>query len=137
MNEPVLIYLDSVNWLSSLVIQHLWFYLMLIICLHEAKRYSIANTNNYKWFHVLPSNSNRNPPICPLAQPAGVVEYTDCTSAEGQHPPSNECPRYDTKQSDGEVPVMLRLWGMQSTPSLPLLPGPLWPGVVASDLWVK
>ena len=38
------------------------------------------------------------------------------------HPP-NECPRYDTKQSDGEVPVMLGLWGMQSTPSLPLLPG--------------
>ena len=45
----------------------------------------------------------------------------------------NECPRYDTKQYDGEVPVMLELWGMQSTPSLPLLPGPLWPGVVAPD----
>ena len=28
---------------------------------------------------------------------------------------------------------MLELWGMQSTPSLPLLPGPLWPGVVAPD----
>ena len=40
---------------------------------------------------------------------------------------------YDTKQSDGEVPVMLGLWGIQSTPSLPLLPGPLWPGVVAPD----
>ena len=45
----------------------------------------------------------------------------------------NECPGYDTKQSDGEVPVMLELWGIQSTPSLPLLPGPLGPGVVASD----
>ena len=45
----------------------------------------------------------------------------------------NECPRYDTKQSDGEVPVMLELWGMRSTPSLPLLPGQLWPGVVAPD----
>ncbi len=40
---------------------------------------------------------------------------------------------YDTKQSDAEVPVMLDLWGMRSTPSLPSLPGPLWPGVVASD----
>ena len=40
---------------------------------------------------------------------------------------------YDTKQSDGEVPVMLELWGMQSTPSLPSLPGPLWPRVVAPD----
>ena len=36
-------------------------------------------------------------------------------------------------QSDGEVPVMLELWGMWSTPSFPLLPSPLWPGVVARD----
>ena len=28
---------------------------------------------------------------------------------------------------------MLELWGMRSTPSLPSLPGPLWPGVVATD----
>ena len=28
---------------------------------------------------------------------------------------------------------MLELWAMQSTPSLPSLPGPLWPGVVALD----
>ena len=28
---------------------------------------------------------------------------------------------------------MLELWGMQSTPSLPLLLGPLWPGMVAPD----
>ena len=28
---------------------------------------------------------------------------------------------------------MLELLGMRSTPSLPLLPGPLWPGVVAPD----
>ena len=44
--------------------------------------------------------------------------------------PPNKCPWYDTKQSDGEVPAMLEFWGMQSTPSLPLLPGPLWPSVV-------
>ena len=25
------------------------------------------------------------------------------------------------------------LWGMQGTPSLPSLPGPLWPGIVAPD----
>ena len=43
----------------------------------------------------------------------------------GVIPPTNEDPRYDTKQSDGEVPVMLELWEMQITPSLPLLPGPL------------
>ena len=28
---------------------------------------------------------------------------------------------------------MLELLRMQSTPSLPLFPGPLWPGVVAPD----
>ena len=28
---------------------------------------------------------------------------------------------------------MLELWGMRSTPSLPLLPGSLWPRVVAPD----
>ena len=40
---------------------------------------------------------------------------------------------YDTKQFDGEASVLLELKGMQSTPSLPSLPGRLWPGVVAPD----
>ena len=47
--------------------------------------------------------------------------------------PTNKCPGYDNKQSYGEVPVMLELRGMRSTPLLPSLPGPLWPGVVAPD----
>ena len=51
----------------------------------------------------------------------------------GVRPPPNECPVYDTKQSDAKVPVMLGFWGMQSTPSLLLLPGPLWPEMVARD----
>ena len=46
-----------------------------------------------------------------MAQSAGAAEYTDCFSVEGQDF-SNECPRYDTKQSDGEAPVMLELLGM-------------------------
>ena len=71
-------------------------------------------------------------PLC-IAQLGGAVEYTDCTSANGWDHPPNECPGYDTKQSDGEVPAVLELWGMQSNPSLPLLPGPLWSGVVAPD----
>ena len=61
-----------------------------------------------------------------------IALSADCNSAEG-YPPPNECPGYDTKQSDGEVSVMLELWGMRSTPSLSLLPGPLWPGVIAPD----
>ena len=45
----------------------------------------------------------------------------------------NECPEYETKQSDGEVPMILELWGMRSTSSLPSLPSPLWSGMVAPD----
>ena len=44
-----------------------------------------------------------------------------------------DCPDYDTKQSDSEVPVILELWGMRCTPLLPSLPGPIWPVVVAPD----
>ena len=55
----------------------------------------------------------------------------DCISAEGLD--SSECPGYDAKQSDGVVPVMLELWGMKSTTSLPSLPVPPWPGVLAPD----
>ena len=52
---------------------------------------------------------------------------------EVRPPTTNQCPVYDNKQSDGEAPVMLEVEGMRSTPSLPSLPCPLWPGVVAPD----
>ena len=42
------------------------------------------------------------------AQSAGVVEYTDCVSAEGKTP-TQQVSWYDIKQSDGEAPVMLEL----------------------------
>ena len=67
-----------------------------------------------------------------IAQSAGDVEYTECISVEGKTP-HNEGPGYDTKQSDGEVPVMQELWRMWCTSLLPSLTGPLWPGVVAPD----
>ena len=38
-----------------------------------------------------------------------------------------------TKQSDGEVPIMLELWGMRSTPYLPSIPDPPWPEMVAPE----
>ena len=44
-----------------------------------------------------------------------TVEYTDCFSAEWSNSP-NEIPGYDTKQSDGEVPVKQEVGGMWSTP---------------------
>ena len=68
-----------------------------------------------------------------IARSTGAVEYTDCFSAEEVRPPPYECPAYDNKRSDGEAPVMLELWGIRSTPSLPLLPDPFWPGVVTPD----
>ena len=72
-------------------------------------------------------HSHRN-----FAQLARAVEYTDSFSTEG-YDSHNECPGYDTKQSDGKVQVILELWGMLSPLSLPSLPGPIWPGVVAPD----
>ena len=79
--------------------------------------------------YIIRTKSNVNITKKCLVQSAGAVEYTDCFSVEWY--PRNECPGYDTKQSDGEVPAMLELWGMQSTPLLPSLPGPLRPRVVA------
>ena len=40
---------------------------------------------------------------------------------------------YDTKVYDCDALKMLVLWGMQSTPSFPSFPSPLWPEVVAPD----
>ena len=47
----------------------------------------------------------------------------------------NLSPWYDIKWSDGGAPLMLELWGMWSAPSLSLLTGHLWPGVVAHGIF--
>ena len=44
-------------------------------------------------------------------QSTRVVEYTDCTSAEGWHSTLKQCPVCDTKQSGGEATVILEIWG--------------------------
>ena len=67
-----------------------------------------------------------------LAQSAEASEYTDCFFVEGLDS-SNECTGYKTQQSNDEDPLMLELWGMQSTPLLPSLSGPLWLWEVAPD----
>ena len=59
---------------------------------------------------------------CPVGWGCRIHRLLLC---RGVRPPPNECPGYDTKQSDGEVPAVPELWGMRSTPSLPSLPGPL------------
>ena len=52
------------------------------------------------------------------------VEYIDCISAEHKTLAPSECPEYDIKPSNCKAPA-LKLWGMWSTPSSLLLPGPL------------
>ena len=62
-----------------------------------------------------------------LSCPFGIgraVEYTDCFSGEGSYP-SQTFARFTTV-NNGEVPVMLELWRMQSSSSLPSPLGPLW-----------
>ena len=58
---------------------------------------------------------------------------TPTASLPRRKTPAHECPGYDTKQSDGEVPVMLEFWGIQRTPSLPSFLGPLLLEVVVPD----
>ena len=81
-----------------------------------------------KGVHNFPKGISPN--RCPVGWGCRIHRLQVC---RGVTPPANECPRYDTKQPDGEVPVMLELWGMWSTPSLQLLPSQLWPWVVAPD----
>ena len=72
-------------------------------------------------------------PLRDISPKENVIAHTTTMSMSTTLLASNECPGYDTKQPDSEVPVMLELWLMRSTPSLPLLPCPLWLGVVAPD----
>ena len=55
---------------------------------------------------------------CPVGWGCSIYRLHLC---KGVKPQPNVCPDYDTKQSDGGVPVILEFWGMWSTPSLLLL----------------
>ena len=79
----------------------------------------------HRWDHNKSCHS-----FCPVGWGCRTHRLLLC---RGVRPPPHECPEYDTKQSDGEVPAVLELWRMRSTPSVPSLLGPLWPEVVAPD----
>ena len=101
-----------------------------LLCATIKTMLNLRFSNALTWLSLFPKQPVKG---SSMAQSAGTVEYTDCISAEGVRLP-NECPDiYDTKQSDGEVPVILTLWGIRSTPLLSSFPGPLWPGVVEPD----
>ena len=59
-----------------------------------------------------------------LAQSARTREYADWISVERQDPHLTSALDMTIK-SDGEVQVIMELWGMQSKPSLSLLSDPL------------
>ena len=65
-----------------------------------------------------------------MTESAGAVEYTDCFSAEGNDFPI-ESLGYNSRQFDGQAPVMVEIWGIRSTPLLTAPPGPPWLEVVA------
>ena len=68
--------------------------------------------------------------LCPVGWGYGIHRLLLCRRVR---PLPNECPRYDTKQSYGEAPVMLELWGMRCTTSLPSPPSLLWSELIARD----
>ena len=65
----------------------------------------------FPFFHSIP---------CPVGWGCRIYRLHLCRGAD---PPLNECPGYETKHFDGEVPVMLGLWKMRSIPSLSSPPG--------------
>ena len=59
-------------------------------------------------------------------------QSTEAVEYRGVRPSRQWVSWYDIKPSDG-VATALEIWGMWSIHLLPLLPGPLWPGVVAPE----
>ena len=91
-------------------------------------KYLIEIITIFIWFDLVYLVNGISTP-CPVSWGCRIHRLHLC---RGPTPP-NKCPRYDTKQSDGEVPLTLDLWEMWSTPSLPSLLGPLWLRMVAPD----
>ena len=69
------------------------------------------------WYHIIAYKQI----IMIVAQLARTIEYSLTEGWDTHHHHHNECPIYDTKQFDGETPV-LELWGMWSTSWLPSFP---------------
>ena len=87
-------------------------------CLHLEIIFSV---HPFIFLHPLSLGS---PPYHPVAWGCRMHQLYFCRGCKTS---PNKCPRYDTKQYDGEAPVILELWGIWSIPLLPLLSGTLWP----------
>ena len=74
----------------------------------DSLKYAYIHTHTHIYIYIYIHTHTHT-----LTQSTGAIEYTVCISAE-EYDSSNECPEYDSKQSDDEAPIMLELWGMQS-----------------------
>ena len=103
-----------------------------LIC-HQTKKPNHLQMNQYLELNNplevdMPLNNQTKPNIAQSAE-TRIYQLHLCRGVRFP----NKCHGYDTKQSDGEVPVMLELWEMWCTFLLSSLPGLLWSGVVGLD----
>ena len=92
--------------------------------LHERLNISCSAVKIQGQKHFLKSNKTLNGPI-------GWCCRIDWLHLCRWVRPPKDC----SKQSDREASVILELWRIRNTPSLPLVPSSLWPVMVAPD-WV-
>ena len=92
-------------------------YLIIIIYLHTVT-----------WFQVFLSNTNN----CPVGWGCRIHWLHLCRCMNPH--PTNECTGYDTKQSDGEVPVMPELLGNAEYPFIAI--SPRYTLVQSSNTWL-
>ena len=69
--------------------------------------------------------------LAPVSCISGLQNTPTASLQRGKTSPTSI--RDMTLNNHCEAPVMLELWEIQSIPSFPSLPGPLRPGVIASD----
>ena len=80
------------------------------------QKFSQRKLHIFVWFQVFLSNTNSVGWGCRIHQ---------LYLSRESRPLTNKCLGFDIQTSDDEVPVV-HLWGIWSTPSLSLLPDPLW-----------
>ena len=97
-----------------------WWYICACVCVFVC----VFSTRD-KSFHCITTHQC----VCQIGWGSRILRVLHWWGA--RYP--NEFPVYDSKQSDGEVPVIQEVWGTGSSHLLPILPSLHWPGVVASD----
>ena len=81
--------------------------------------------------NLIPSMMTLTYYTCPVGWGCRIHRLLLC---RGVRPPPMSVLDLTLNNLYGEVPVILELWGIRCTPSLLLLPGPLWPGMVSPEL---